>query len=406
MKILQINKFFFLKGGAERYFFDLSELLTEKGHQVLAWSTQHPQNFPWPNQEDFAQFNNLSKKEGLGKDLKKIRGIFWNKEAKEKLGKLIRREKPEIAHLHNIFSHLSPSIIFALKKRQIPIVLTLHDYKLFCPNYQFFSQGKICFDCLKKKDYHSCLSKKCLKNSSIKSLIGYLEAKWQKDFLKVAQKIDIFLAPSLYMKRKALAWGIPAEKIIHLPYFVNKSQNFSRKRNQYILYFGRLSQEKGIEFLIKTFLKALDIPLKIVGQGPQRNKLEKLAKNRRKKIEFLGEKKGQQLKEIISEAYLIIVPSLWPENFPYAILESFALAKPILAAKVGGLPELVKNKQTGLLFKPNNQDDLKEKIIWASQHPKEMEKMGQTAQKEVLAKYNSEKHYQKLIKIYERIKNN
>ena len=227
-----------------------------------------------------------------------------------------------------------------------------------------------------------------------------------KDFLKVAQKIDIFLAPSLYMKRKALAWGIPAEKIIHLPYFVNKSQNFSRKRNQYILYFGRLSQEKGIEFLIKTFLKALDIPLKIVGQGPQRNKLEKLAKNRRKKIEFLGEKKGQQLKEIISEAYLIIVPSLWPENFPYAILESFALAKPILAAKVGGLPELVKNKQTGLLFKPNNQDDLKEKIIWASQHPKEMEKMGQTAQKEVLAKYNPEKHYQKLIKIYERIKNN
>ena len=154
MKILQINKFFFLKGGAERYFFDLSELLTEKGHQVLAWSTQHPQNFPWPNQEDFAQFNNLSKKEGLGKDLKKIRGIFWNKEAKEKLEKLIRREKPEIAHLHNIFSHLSPSIIFALKKRQIPIVLTLHDYKLFCPNYQFFSQGTICFDCLKKKKYH------------------------------------------------------------------------------------------------------------------------------------------------------------------------------------------------------------------------------------------------------------
>ena len=406
MKILQINKFFFLKGGAERYFFDLSELLTEKGHQVLAWSTQHPQNFPWPDQEDFAQFNDLSKREGLGKDLKKIRGIFWNKEAKEKLGKLIRREKPEIAHLHNIFSHLSPSIIFALKKRQIPIVLTLHDYKLFCPNYQFFSQGKICFDCLKKKNYHSCLSKKFIKNSSIKRLIGYLEAKWQKDFLKVAEKIDIFLAPSLYIKRKAFAWGIPAEKIIHLPYFVNRSQNFSQKKNQYILYFGRLSQEKGIEFLIKTFLKALDIPLKIVGQGPQRNKLEKLAKNRRKKIEFLGEKKGQQLKEIISEAYLIIVPSLWPENFPYAILESFALAKPILAAKVGGLPELVKNKQTGLLFKPNNQDDLKEKIIWASQHPKEMEKMGQTAQKEVLAKYNPEKHYQKLIKIYERIKNN
>ena len=210
------------------------------------------------------------------------------------------------------------------------------------------------------------------------------------------------------MRRRALAWGIAADKIIHLSNFINISQpaEFNKQEKPYFLYFGRLSQEKGIKFLIKTFLKALDIPLKIVGQGPQREKLEKLAKNGRKKIEFLGEKKGQQLKEIISKAYSIIVPSLWPENFPYAILESFALAKPVLATKVGGLPELVKNKQTGLLFKPNNQDDLKEKIIWASQHPKEMKKMGQTAQKEVLDKYNSEKHYQKLIKIYERIKNN
>jgi glycosyltransferase involved in cell wall biosynthesis len=408
MKILQINKFFFLKGGAERYFFDLSELLTKKGHQVSAWSTQRPRNFSWPDQEGFAQFNDLSQKEGFWKDFKKVRDIFWNREAKKKLEKLIRKEKPEMAHLHNIFSHLSPSIIFALKKRRIPIVLTLHDYKLFCPNYQFFSQGKICFDCLKKKNYYSCLSKKCIKNSSIKSLIGCLETKWQKDFLKIAEKIDIFLAPSFYMKGKALAWGIPAEKIIHLPYFVNNdfSGQSNLKGNPYFLYFGRLSQEKGIKFLIKTFLKASDKSLKIVGQGPQREKLEKLAKNGRKKIEFLGEKKGQQLKEIISEAYSIIVPSLWPENFPYTILESFALAKPVLATKVGGLPELVKNKQTGLLFEPNNQDDLKEKIIWASQHPREMKKMGQTAQKEVLAKYNSEKHYQKLIKIYERIKNN
>ena len=401
MKILQINKFFFLKGGAERYFFDLSELLTKKGHQVLVWSTRHPQNFPWSDQESFAQFNDLSKKEGLVKDLKKIKGIFWNKEAKKKLEKIIKKEKPEVAHLHNIFGHLSPSIIFALKKRRIPIVLTLHDYKLFCPNYQFFSQGKICFDCLKKKNYYSCLSKKCVKNSSIKSLIGYLEAKWQKDFLKVAEKIDIFLAPSLYMRRKALAWGIPAEKVIHLPHFVSSDflKQSSLKRNPYFLYFGRLSQEKGVKLLIEVF-KGREWRIKIVGQGP----LE--IKTKSKNIELLAYKNQKELKEIISQAYLIIIPSLWPENFPYTVLESFALAKPVLAARVGGLPELIRNKQTGLLFKPNNQDDLEEKIIWASQHPKKMEKMGQAAQKEVLARYNSEKHYQKLIEIYERIKNN
>lgn len=417
MKILQINKFFFLKGGAEKYFFDLSELLSEKGHQVIAWSTQHPQNFPFPGEKDFAQFNDLSQKEGFWKDFKKARDIFWNKEAKNKLEKIINREKPDVVHLHNIFSHLSPSIIFTLKKHQLPIVLTLHDYKLFCPNYEFFSKGEICFDCLKKKNYRSCLSKKCIKNSLIKSLIGYLEAKWQKDFLKAAEKIDVFLGPSLFMKRQALRWGIPTEKVIHLPYAisVDKSQelmqnkNYGQKKDSYLLYFGRLSQEKGIELLIKVFLKNSDklqnYHLKIVGQGPEREKLENLAKGE-KQIEFLGEKSGRQLKEIIARAYLIIVPSLWPENFPYAVLEGFALSKAVLAAKVGGLPELIKDNKTGLLFKSNNEDDLREKIVWAVGHSKKIKQIGQAAQKEVLAKCNPENHYQKIIKIYERITNN
>jgi glycosyltransferase involved in cell wall biosynthesis len=445
MKILQINKFFFLKGGAERYFFDLSELLTSQGHQVSVWSTQHSQNFPWPGQENFTQFNDLSQREGFWKDLKKIRDIFWNKQAKNKLAKLIKKEKPDIAHLHNIFSHLSPSIISTLKKNNIPIVLTLHDYKLFCPNYQFFTNGQICFRCLKEKNYRSCLSKKCLKNSFGRSLIGYLEGKWQKDFLNIASQIDIFLAPSLFMKKQALAWGIPADKIIHLPNFItidklqdlrqNKKELLakdkflpkdepavSKERNPYLLYFGRLSQEKGIKLLIKAFLEASKTPqtffgrkkqsklanwsLKIVGQGPQKKKLEELVKNKRAQIEFPGEKRGRQLKEIITRADLIIVPSLWPENFPYTILESFALAKPVLAARIGGLPELIKNNKTGLLFKSNKESDLIEKLVWAVEHPKEVKRMGQTAQEEVLAKYSPEKHYQKLIRIYERIKNN
>lgn len=381
MKILQINKFFFLRGGAEKYFFDLAELLTKHGHRVLAWSTLHRQNFPWPQKGDFIRFNDLSKREGLIRDLIKLKNIFWNREANRKLTQLIKREKPEVAHLHNIFGHFSPSIISVLKKYNIPIVMTLHDYKLFCPNYKFYSQGKICFSCLEEKSFRPCLKKKCLDNSWLKSLIGYLEAKWQKDILKTADKIDVFLAPSLFMKRQAQASGIPNKKIIHLPNFVDYQINqLNDLQDKYFLYCGRSSQEKGLEFLLKAF------------------------KNKPWKLKIATDKSQPELKRMISRSYAVIVPSLWPENFPYSILESFSLGRPVLAARVGGLPELVKEKETGLLFEPNSRTDLEKKIIWANQHPEEIETMGRTAQKTILKKYNPDKHYQKLIKIYERSK--
>lgn len=411
MKILQINKFFFLKGGSERYFFDLSELLSEKKHQIIVWSTQHSKNFSFSGLGNFAQFSDFSKHEGFLKDFKKVRRIFWNKEAAKKLEKIIKREKPDIAHLHNFMSHLSSSIIFTLKKYNIPIVMTLHDYKLFCPNYQLFSQGKVCFDCLEKRNFSSCLSKKCIKDSYIKSLISYLEAKSQKDILKVTDKIDVFLAPSRFMKRKAIQAGIPVKKVIHLPYFVSKDkkQNSFSKENSYLLYFGRLNQEKGINLLIKSFIQvSKDFSkwkLKIVGNGPEKEKLKNLAKEY-SQIEFLGYKKSDELKELISNSYLTILPSIWPDNLPFSILESLSLAKPVLATRIGGIPELIKDKKTGLLFKLNNQKDLTDKIIWAINYKKEIRKIGENAQKEVLSKYNSDNHYNKLIKIYERLKNN
>lgn len=413
MKVLQINKFFFSKGGSERYFFDLAELLAEKGHRVMVWSTQNSKNFPWPGQDSFAKFSDFSKREGLIKDFEKVKRILWNSEASRKLEKIIKEEKPDVAHLHNIFSHFSSSIIFILKKYDIPIVMTLHDYKLFCPNYKFFSNGKVCYDCLKNKNYYSCVSKKCLKDSKAKSFIGFLEAKFQNDFLKIADKIDIFLAPSLFMKKKALESGIDKEKIIHLPNFIDKDFGKGIKSSKgqapYILYLGRLSQEKGVDLLIESFNEVKeelsDWKLKIVGDGPERNKLEILA-GEEKRIKFLGKKQGKEWKQIIADAELMVIPSLWPENFPYSVLESFIFSRPIIAAKTGGLTELVKDRQNSLLFKAGSKNDLKAKLIWANDYRKELSRMGQLARKEVLAKCNPEKHYRELIKAYERIQNN
>jgi len=407
MKIIQINKFFFLKGGAERYFFDLSDLLVNQGHEVSVWSSHNPLNLDWPEKNNFAPFVDFSKEQSILQKVKNAKNIFWNKQAKNKLELILEKEKPDIAHLHNVFGQLSPSIIFALKKHKIPIVLTLHDYKLFCPNYKFFSQHKPCYDCLNYK-YRSCIFKKCIHESFVRSLIGYLEYRWQKDFLKVASQIDVFLAPSLFIRQKALRWGIDSNKVIHLPNFINREKHNLINTKKYFLYFGRLSQEKGIDLLINSFLNSSlrdDWHLKIVGQGPEKENLAKLAQGT-KRIEFLGELKGKELKKIISQSYAVVVPSRWPENFPYTVLESFTLAKPVIAARIGGLPEMVEDKKNGLLFKANDQKDLINKIDWAVKNQTRMKEMGKNSQVKVEKQYNAENHYQKLIQIYERIKNN
>lgn len=413
MKILQINKFFFLKGGAEKYFFDLSELLVNKGHYVSVWSTRHPENFKWPEQKNFITYYDYSQKQGFLKDIKKVINIFWNFEAKRKLEKLLKKEKPVLAHLHNFHHHFSPSIVSTLKKHKIPVVMTLHDYKMFCPNHILFSRGKICTDCLKRKNW-SCFRKKCVKNSYLKSSICVLEAKWQ-EFLGLEKKIDVFTAPSLFMKKQAIKWGLAKEKIFHLPYFLpkeNKKELFpenekAKPSKPYFLYFGRLSPEKGIDILIRAFDKIWEkYPhwrLKIVGDGPDRKNLKNLLGVNYRNIEFLGRKKGRQLKKIISQAYLVIVPSIWPENYPYVILESFSQGKPVIGSRIGGIPELVKDKKTGLLFEPNNINDLTEKIKYAIKYRRAIIRMGQEAKNEIISKAAPDKHYQKLIKIYSKL---
>ena len=415
MKIMQINKFFFPKGGAEKYFFDLSELLEKKGHQVIPWSTRHFKNFPWDNQKDFVSFNDFSKKEGFFKDLKKVFRIFYNPEALNKLEKILDREEPDLVHCHNIFKHLSPKFIDLVKKRNIPVVMTLHDYQLFCPNYKFFSQGKPCYECLKQNNFSPCLKKKCVRNSFLPSLVAYLEANWQKKYLKLTEKIDAFITPSQFVYQKAIEAGISEDKLYHLPNFTEKAdlsalpEIRAKKNNPYLFYFGRLSQEKGVDILIKAFLKiAKDYPewqLKIAGDGPQHNQLVKLV-GKRNNIEFVGSLTKNTLRDTIAKSRFCVVPSVWPENFPYSILESFLLKRPVIASRIGGLPEIVIDQKTGLLSEAGNIKQLAEKIEWAMKNPQKMRKMGQNSRDYVLLNLNPESHYRAIKKIYDRIKNN
>ena len=396
LKILQINKYYYLRGGTERHVFELEKLLREKGHIVIPFSMQDSRN----NQSKYDKY--FIKKIDLDKfRIKNIIKFFYNYEAVRNLKKLIKNEKPDIAHLHNIAHHLSPAIIKTLEKYNIPVIQTLHDYKLICPNYRLFTQNKVCARC-KGGKYFNCYKYKCVKDSRLKSLLASLEAYINN---KIYTKVDLFIAPSQYMRNKCIEFGVPGEKIKTIYNFLNnenKPSEFINSNNDYLLYFGRISNEKGINVLIDA-VKDINIKLKIVGTGPEVENLKfKISNFKLNNIEILGPKYGEELNELIRNARAVVMPSIWPENMPYSLLESLAFNVPVIVSNIGGMPEVIKDRVNGYLFKTGDKEDLKDKIEKIDEiNHDDLVKCNQ----EVLNKNSQEKYYQKIEEVYLSLKN-
>lgn len=348
MKILQINKYDYRKGGSETHFFDLIDLLRSKGHEVSVFTARgNSGDMELPELISFDKFS-----------LRNILKMLWNHDAVRKLDAVLASEKPDIAHLHNIYHHLSPAIIHLLKKRRIPIAMTLHDYKIICPNYKLFNQGKICEKCKGGKYYH-CLFDKCVKGSRAKSLLAMIEAYLHRKMLKSYEKVDIFIAPSRFIKDKFVEFGVPAEKIEVIHNFVSlRPAKSVEKQENYILYFGRLSEEKGIDSLVEAMAYVNgDIRLKIVGNGETKKNLKS-----EDRIEVLGYMDGVELTKAVSGAIAVVIPSVWYENMPLSMLEAMAAGKAVIAADIGGIPEIIRDGENGFLFEAGNANELAEKI--------------------------------------------
>lgn len=399
MKILLANKYFYLKGGADCVFLDSAKLLSNKGHKVIFFSMHHPKNL-YSAYEKYFVSNVDYEKGGIKNKIDSTIKLLYSFEAKRKAEELIKEEKPDVAHLHNIYHQISPSIIHALKKFKVPIVMTLHDYKMVCPSYSMLSDGKICESCNNGKYYH-CFSKKCVKDSKAKSLLNTIEMYLHHKILHIYDMIDVFISPSMFLKAKLEEMGFKG-KVVHLPNFVNLEDyepQYDWQENS-IVYFGRLSKEKGLFTLIES-MKGLNIKLKIIGEGPLKESLESRVRScGLENIKFTGYKGGDELKDEIRKAMFIILPSEWYENNPRSIIEGFALGKPAIGARIGGIPELVKDNETGLTFEPWNADDLKRKILQLLENPSEISRMGKIARKMVDEEFNPEIHYEKLMKIY------
>ena len=402
MKILIINKFLYPKGGDAMITLDTGKLLTRNGHEVEYWGMTHPANENFRFKDYFVRQVDFDKKAGALERLRISLNLLYSFEAKRKIIKLLKIWKPDVVHLHNFSHQISPSILHIFKKQNIQVVMTMHDYKLVCASYALLSKGKICEKC-KSKKYCHCFLEKCVKNSRPKSLLNTIEMYLHHKFLRIYDLIDIFISPSKFLKGKVEEMGFKG-KIFHLPNFIamrQYTQKYDWDDNS-IVYFGRLSKEKGLFTLIEAMKELPNVTLKIIGEGPIKEALgSRVETLGLKNIKFLGYKSGKELNDEIRKSMFVVLPSEWYENNPRTIIEGFALGKPAIGARIGGIPELVRDNETGFTFEPGNVDDLISKIKELIADPDLIQKMGHGARRLSEEEFNEEKHYKGLIQVYE-----
>lgn len=406
MRILLVNNFYYDRGGDCTYFFALKKLLEDKGHKVSVFSMHHPRNIDSEYSKYFVSYINYAeevKNKNLYSAYKVLSRSIYSVEAKEKIERLIKDEQPDVIHLNNIRHHITPSILYPIKKKNIPVVWTLHDYQLICPNISFLAKGRICEKC-KKRKYYWPLLVKCKKGSFLASTMAAIEHTIQM-ITKVYDSVDFFIAPSEFLRNKFADYEFQKNKLVLLNYFINVDRDYNRvPSGNYILYIGRLSEEKGVKTLIDAVHKANAFDLKVVGDGPLKEELILYAnlKKTNNKIEFLGHRDRKEVFELLEKCKFLVIPSEWYEVTGQVIFEAFACGKPVIGSRIGGIPEFVKDNETGLTFERGNSDELAKTIRDLNYDPDSIDKMGQAGRSFALEKLNAEKHYIKLIEVYER----
>lgn len=403
LKILIANKYFYLKGGAETVFFQERNFLKRQGHKVIDFSMLHPNNEPSIYSDFFApyvDYHDPIRDNYYYKFLKTLNisaNFIHNRKALSRLSALINKEKPQIAHLHNIYHQITPSIIDLFKKSSIKVILTLHDYKMICPIYTLCNQYGICEKCA-GKNFYNVIRYRCQEGSFAKSLLLAIEAYWHK-WMGSYEKVDLFIAPSQFMAELCGNYRLDKKKIkVVFNGTVAKNCQNENKDGNYSIYFGRVSSEKGIRTLLKAQMKSSKdaLPLKVVGDGPLLDDLKKEFPF----IDFVGYKKGTELQELVGNASFVVVPSEWYENCSMSILEAMACGKPVVGARVGGIKEQIDDRKTGLLFTMGDEKDLSEKLILLSQNINLRMILGKNARHKSDNEYSLTRHNEKLMGIY------
>jgi glycosyltransferase involved in cell wall biosynthesis len=413
MKVLQINKFFWLKGGAERYFFMLSEALEARGHEVLHFSMRHPENIPSPQAEYFVSRREYGDSGGPLSIARNGFSFIRSTEAANNISRLIRDHKPDVAHLHNIYHQLTPSIIERLAGAGVPVVMTLHDYKLLCPNYCHFAGGRYCYRCRGGRYYQAPMTR-CSGGAFSRSLLLAIEAYWQR-LTGVYNRVDRYIAPSRFMRDRvaesARSLGIAPEKVIYMPSFCPASEAGDAADSgaeqsvtdglppRYVLYFGRLSEEKGLDTLMDAAVSNPGVPVVMCGDGPRRAALEERALEN---VFFTGYVNKPVLDRILQRAAAVVLPAVWPENAPFTVIEAAVAGVPLILSDMGGLPEMAEIV-SGEVFPNGDADALASAIVRLWDDPEGARETGLAGRAAAMEYFSRQKHMEALEDVYEQV---
>ncbi len=405
MKILHINKFFDLHGGAEIYMHRLMEMQRAFGHEVHAFSTKSPKNVHSEDEKYFVTRYHLDQPHPLKTQLKIAKNFLWNTEAKKALARMLDDVRPDVIHIHNIYHHLSTSILSEIRKRHIPTVMTLHDYKLAAPNYGMFDHGA---PCERSKDgkYYQVILHRCLSPKLFPNVLAAIEMYFTKTTLAYEKTVNLFLCPSKFMKEKMEDWGEPAGKLRYAPNPADLDTEPAPLGGGYILYAGRLSSEKGLDNFLRAAVTIPELPVKIAGKGPELEKLERIVKESgAAHIEFLGFVAPEKLKEIRRRADALFLPTISYENASTSVLEAMASGIPSIVTRIGGNPELITDGENGFLVIPNDVKDWQRNLRRFQALSLEARRaMGEKGRKKIKNGRTWQQHTERILGFYKEVK--
>lgn len=388
MKILLVHNAYRQPGGEDIVFEQERQVLEGAGHQVVAYRRSNHE----VNEHSLAgQFSLASK-------------AVWAADSRRELAAMLCREKPEIVHIHNTFVMVSPSIYSACREAGVPVVQTLHNYRLLCPAANFFRQDRICEECVEHSLWrgvrHGCYQGSRAATSVVALMLAV--HRWRRTWIR---GVDCFIALSGFSRRKFIEAGLAAEKIAVKPNFIYADPGCRAQSGAYALFIGRLHPERRVETLLAAWQRLqVPIPLRIIGGGPQRVALEAQARQMGvSDVRFHGHLPRDQAIAFLKGAWCLIFTSEWYENFPVTIVEAFACGVPVICSRLGAMQETVADGRTGLHFTPGDAEDLAQKVEWAWSHPEEMAAMGRAARAEYEAKYTAAHNYLMLMEIYQRV---
>jgi glycosyltransferase involved in cell wall biosynthesis len=413
MRVLLANKFLYPKGGAEIVCLGLAKGLERRGHETLLFGMSDPRNPDSPDADCYPSPLDYHADRGVPRKIREALRTIYSPEARAGFARLLDRRRPDLIHMHNIYHQLTPSILAPARKRGIPVLLTLHDYKLVCPVYTFLREGRPCEDCLGRSPL-PVLRGRCKGGSLAESAVLFAEAQWHRLARSYARGVTLFTSPSRFLREKVMAGGIEPDRILLLPNalpldaeWIDRAYEPPPSGEQpELLWIGRISAEKGLSTLLRAVTGSeRALRLTIVGDGPQEGELRSLAAEmpHPQRIRWLGRRRRDEIPDLILAADATVMPSEWYENAPLSILESLALGRPVIASRMGGIPEMLVEGETAWLYPAGDVDALRAILAEWADAPRESRRRGERSHALVRAEHHPELILDRTLAIYERL---